>query len=409
VGRTRSLGVDQIFGESCSESCRSYPVHRSTCSTSQPPRSSGCPDSLRTSHEDRCRPPATPHRAIRPTAPLGVAGSAGPGRARAGLQVTLRLEHEVHLLGRPSQRFRTASTARHAQVTDTGMVRHDLGTLDLVVQWPKDVPIDRLRRMRRLPVARNPLQVTLPGTMVYLAQSGVLTGRFTLAKVVGPTAVTLLDGTKAADGRELIIQKDSIRVLTRPRRITDILAEPGAPRNPGYPTGFLYLARRPQRFVRTGKQPPPPGPEVVEAGVELAGVAQWIRVSSGQQEAMREVVSHRAEARLVQRYADWLRSTRGRELCRQLITLPGGTTIFSDAFDPARNLLIEAKASCDRPSVRMAIGQLLDYSAHLTPSPDCAILVPSKPDNDLLDLIRSVRIQAIWPTPRGGFETTADG
>lgn len=65
-------------------------------------------------------------------------------------------------------------------------------------------------------------------------------------------------------------------------------------------------------------------------------------------------------------------------MARNEIKLPGlGRPFYTDLYDLSRLEIIEAKASCDRDAVRMALGQLLDYSryvehrslAMLTPAP----------------------------------------
>jgi hypothetical protein len=70
------------------------------------------------------------------------------------------------------------------------------------------------------------------------------------------------------------------------------------------------------------------------------------------------------------------------------------------------NLLIEAKGSGDRGAFRMAIGQLVDYR-RLMKKPRCAILLPLKPDHDILQLANAEKIGVIWPSD-GNFRATFD-
>jgi len=58
-------------------------------------------------------------------------------------------------------------------------------------------------------------------------------------------------------------------------------------------------------------------------------------------------------------------------------------------------LLIEAKGTTDRYSIRMALGQLLDYRRFLS-QPRCALLLPVKPREDLLNLIREAKVDIYW-------------
>ena len=47
--------------------------------------------------------------------------------------------------------------------------------------------------------------------------------------------------------------------------------------------------------------------------------------------------------------------------------------------------------------MRMAIGQLADYSRLLTPPPVRMIVMPEAPRTDLLELAESQGIRVIWP------------
>ena len=104
----------------------------------------------------------------------------------------------------------------------------------------------------------------------------------------------------------------------------------------------------------------------------------------------------RAEHELVSRYVARLASV-GITAVSRLYRVPGLTrSLFCDIFLPAKNLLIEAKASGSRDSIRMAIGQLLDYRRFEKTKPQLAVLLPCKPDQDTCDLLFSVGIALIW-------------
>lgn len=70
--------------------------------------------------------------------------------------------------------------------------------------------------------------------------------------------------------------------------------------------------------------------------------------------------------------------------------------LYTDAFCPSANLLIEAKASTGRGDFRMALGQLLDYRRFLEGVPRCVILLPAQPQHDLRELARVEGIHIIW-------------
>lgn len=64
---------------------------------------------------------------------------------------------------------------------------------------------------------------------------------------------------------------------------------------------------------------------------------------------------------------------------------------------PKRSLLIEAKSSCSRPDLRLAIGQLFDYRRGFgAEKVDLVILLPSEPSADDVRLLQSVGIGPMW-------------
>jgi hypothetical protein len=75
-------------------------------------------------------------------------------------------------------------------------------------------------------------------------------------------------------------------------------------------------------------------------------------------------------------------------------------------YIPELNLLVEAKGTVSRPSVRMAIGQLADNVRFAPQHCRCALLVPSRPREDLVALIRSAQLGLIWEN-KGKFEQEA--
>jgi hypothetical protein len=81
------------------------------------------------------------------------------------------------------------------------------------------------------------------------------------------------------------------------------------------------------------------------------------------------------------------------------------TTLYCDAYEPERKHLIEAKASASRLDIRMAIGQLLDYDwltqAAKMGKSQLAVLLPSRPNHDVEQLLDSLRIAAIWRENEG--------
>lgn len=118
-------------------------------------------------------------------------------------------------------------------------------------------------------------------------------------------------------------------------------------------------------------------------------------------------VAVRRESALRQRYVDFL-TTRGHAATGLRITPPGTLTLLSvDLFDETLGRLIEAKADASRESVRMAIGQLLDYARWIEPRPALAVLLPDRPADDLVELLGAVGVTLVCERDGEFFEETA--
>ncbi|GGK64154.1 hypothetical protein [Ornithinimicrobium pekingense] len=102
----------------------------------------------------------------------------------------------------------------------------------------------------------------------------------------------------------------------------------------------------------------------------------------------------RREARLVGRYTEWL-SKQGQEAVRHRVPIPGGGYLFTDVYNKTAEELVEAKASGARSYVRAGLGQLLDY-ARFVDHRTKALLVPVRPSEDLVDLMRAHGCSVIW-------------
>lgn len=110
------------------------------------------------------------------------------------------------------------------------------------------------------------------------------------------------------------------------------------------------------------------------------------------------------EAELLRMYQGWL-ERKGRKL-----SLVRYRNLKCDAFEVSRRNLIEAKSSPKREYVRMAVGQLLDYSyqgREKFGKCNMAILLPGRPDRKSVQWISKLRISLIW-RERGRFFDNAD-
>jgi hypothetical protein len=115
-------------------------------------------------------------------------------------------------------------------------------------------------------------------------------------------------------------------------------------------------------------------------------------------------VSERREAEMVLEYAKYLE--RKGSLVERRAFIIGKERIECDLFDKTRRNLIEAKGFAERIAIRMAIGQLADYSRHFKPKLSLAVLVPMRPSDDLIALLSSQRISAVWRS-KGQFKDNA--
>jgi len=113
--------------------------------------------------------------------------------------------------------------------------------------------------------------------------------------------------------------------------------------------------------------------------------------------------AERREQPLVLDLMEFLRS-QGHTVDRLQLRPPGEPApLFCDLYDATANTVVEAKGSVSRAAVRMAVGQLADYSRLVDPPPQQMLLVPEEPRPDLLDLAKSQDIAVTWPNGDGGF------
>lgn len=121
--------------------------------------------------------------------------------------------------------------------------------------------------------------------------------------------------------------------------------------------------------------------------------------------AMAERMASQPEAELGQRFEQYL-AARGRQVCCFAITLPDGTVLTTDRCDVDGDVLYEAKSSADRMSVRLALGQVLDYGHHVgrvRADLRLAILLPTVPAPDLVELLQSLAVGCVVEGPLGVF------
>ncbi|WP_217243293.1 restriction endonuclease [Streptomyces sp. AC555_RSS877] len=117
--------------------------------------------------------------------------------------------------------------------------------------------------------------------------------------------------------------------------------------------------------------------------------------------------AERRESKLVMDFSAYLR-TKGYRVNRHRI-LPEGENrpLLTDLYVPDLDVLIEAKGSVTRENMRMALGQLLDYNRFVRAKYQ-AVLVPSMPRPDLIELAKTAGQAIIWPQGNGYKCSDAD-
>ena len=107
------------------------------------------------------------------------------------------------------------------------------------------------------------------------------------------------------------------------------------------------------------------------------------------------------EADLTRRFTDYLETEHGRTVRRYKITTPAGI-FFTDTADITAGVLYEAKSDASRMSVRLALGQVLDYGRYVNGS-DLAVLLPAMPAADLIELLESHQVGCVVEGADGQF------
>ncbi len=109
------------------------------------------------------------------------------------------------------------------------------------------------------------------------------------------------------------------------------------------------------------------------------------------------------EQHLIFAYRDYLEE-QGHKVKRHMYSPHGvSSPIVCDLVDETGSMIYEAKGDVRRNSVRMAIGQLLDYRRFEQMPMNLAVLLPRRPSLDIIEFIRSVPASAVWRT-RSSFE-----
>ena len=138
-------------------------------------------------------------------------------------------------------------------------------------------------------------------------------------------------------------------------------------------------------IVVDGEREPPGRYEAERVDVE-ARVVESFETSSREE----TTTARRAEAALI---AEFIASTgRPRDFAmRHSVVTPMGAGLVTDLFDARDGILYEAKSGVGRETMRLALGQILDYRRCLREAGETIagyrLLVPERPGDDIVELL----------------------
>lgn len=141
----------------------------------------------------------------------------------------------------------------------------------------------------------------------------------------------------------------------------------------------------------------PEGEFAFSVAIEKSNVDEYVQ----QRQSADLVTALRAEAGLVGRYIDWAHRSTGATAERQAVPTAAGHVMYTDVYIRETRELIEAKASSSREHIRLALGQILDYARYV-PHSSLAILTPTRPAGEMIELLIAHGVGCIWETEKSG-------
>jgi hypothetical protein len=179
-----------------------------------------------------------------------------------------------------------------------------------------------------------------------------------------------------------------------------------APGADGAPRKVIIFRLRPIGEIATDvAQTSPIEGAIAAAKIEVIAVnaIPLAAIKSEESEFERTVsgTATQTEAVLVARFQEYLEKSHGRVVKRYEIQTPVGI-LYTDAADTTANILYEAKGTAERMSVRLALGQVLDYGRYVR---HCAlaVLLPGPPAADLIELLESHKVGCVVEGQSGQF------
>ncbi|MFE7288416.1 hypothetical protein ACFU90_28890 [Streptomyces noursei] len=162
----------------------------------------------------------------------------------------------------------------------------------------------------------------------------------------------------------------------------------------------------PKQRVRKGAAGRKAAPNAETSGTFVVPEAFSTKLSLRAATAATVAVRHEAE--LTQAYKGFLDSA-GHQTGAFQIKVKGLTsTLRTDLYDATDHVLYEAKGSNSREDVRMALGQILDYSRYVKApgrgeEPKRVILLPAAPTPDMYTLLDRYDVGVVYQSDDGRF------
>lgn len=162
----------------------------------------------------------------------------------------------------------------------------------------------------------------------------------------------------------------------------------------------------PRQRVGTGRSKRKPAPNSETSGTFVVPESLGKRLSI--RAAAAATVAIRREAELTQSYKEHLDKAGHRTGAYQIKVRGLTSTLRVDLYDATAHVLYEAKGSNSREDVRMALGQILDYSRYVKMAehegePLRVVLLPAAPTPDMHSLLQRYDVQVVYRAADGHF------
>lgn len=119
-------------------------------------------------------------------------------------------------------------------------------------------------------------------------------------------------------------------------------------------------------------------------------------------QAMAAAERTRREATIQRKYQQHLEA-QGHTVTRKQVIVDG-QTLYSDLYDEDTDDLIEVKSLSDRVTMRLALGQILDYGFIVKPA-ILTVVVPKRPAEGIIRLYQNHSVRVVWPNAHGEFNS----